>query len=112
MSFTLHYAKTYKVEYARDYSFGNWKQAEVNELLHELCPDMWQNDDYYYSEDIEISKDELREAIRKLREEYNDTEPLGWMLKDGISYNDIADFLQAALDGADKDNDFVRFAWF
>lgn len=119
MGYRLHYAKIYKVEYSTNASFSHLTE-EVNELLQELCPNIvTNNDDNYCADELEISKEEIEEAIRKLHEERSDFDDdhydlrPTWMQERDISYSDIAEFLQDALDeNSDPDNDYVKFAWF
>lgn len=113
MGYRLHYATTYKVEYSG--GFGNHLTEDLNNLIAGICPGaFFDRDEIAYSTEIEIYNEELKEGIKKLKK-YNDTQFKSMytnLYNEGYKVKDVVEFLQDALDNADKDNDFVKFYWF
>ena len=108
MGFRLNNIKRKVIEYGSQEAF-NYMQEEINNLLLDLCPDM-----YYDSEDppwfysFSIDKEELKQAIKTLLET-----PDILISKDpkNYTYEDLADFLQKSLDECENEYE-VFFEWF
>ncbi len=110
MGCRLHVAKTYKVEY--DKADFNHLQKQINQLLSDICPSVcWNGNETNYSNDMEISREELKRGIKLLRNGMNDKEFLHYKI-DGYSRTEVADILEQFLNEADPDNDFVKLFWF
>ena len=113
MGYRLHYATTYKVKYdGGDFSHNTY---EINSLLQELCPNMWDNNDIDtgYADELEIKREEAQEAIKTLEKWHEEVEEVPvWMQNERYTYLDIAEFLKEALEHSDQENDYIRFAWF
>ena len=109
----LRYATTYKVKYdGGDFSKCEY---EINSLLRELCPNMWDNNDIDtgYADELEIQRQDVEEAIKTLKKWHDDGEDkIFWMHDHGYTYLDIANFLEKALEHSDQENDYIRLAWF
>lgn len=113
MGYRLHYATTYKVKYdGGDFSHHAY---EINSLLQELCPNMWDNNDIDtgYADELEITREDAQEAIKTLEKWHEEVEEVPvWMQNERYTYLDIAEFLKEALEHSDQENDYIRFAWF
>jgi nicotinamide riboside kinase len=111
MGYRLHVAKTYRVEYGDGY-FNHCTET-INQLLGELCPCAWFDDEQRcFSTKWEIVREELQEAIQTIK---NDTEYYDRLLRSrNIEYDakEFAEILETYLKQSDKDNDYVVLEWF
>ena len=112
MSFTLRFAKEYKVEMSSN-TFGNYDASEIEELLIDLSEEndsdldevLYFNED---SNDFEIGKKRLVSVIKGIKnmsdEEYQEY---------GISETkeNLVEFFEDALANAEPSINFVKFEW-
>lgn len=108
MAVKLRAAKLYKVEFGKEH-FAH-QQWEVNELLGRLCPEaVWNVDIPAFADEVEITRCELQEAVRRIREMPNDD---FYMIVPDCDKEQFADTLQEVLNEADPYNDFIKLYWF
>lgn len=114
MGYKIRVASTYQVEY-RGYP-GRFSHCEevINNLICELCPNAWFTDDSpSYSDRIEVPREDLKEAVTKLKE---NKEEYAERLKEEVYFDytveDIIDAMQGWIDTSDQKNDYVVLHWF
>lgn len=112
MGFSCHVASKYEVKYGYT-CFSGSDQEYVNTTLHTLCPGMWHSGEYAgTSEDLEIPKDELEEAIVEIE---NNKKKYNKEIKDegyNLTANTMIENFKSLLENSDPKNDFVRLAWY
>ena len=123
MGYRAHVCKTYTVEYG----VGQMSHLseEVNNFLLEACfkdeqgqqVDVvrWYNcEDPVYSDELELNPEGLKMLIDTLRSgELDDLVEYRFSGHNGhYSASELADVFQSWLDNYDKNNNFIRIAWF
>ena len=112
MSFTLRFAKEYKVEMSSN-TFGNYDASGIEDLLMDLSEenDSVSDEVLYFNEgsnDFEIGKKRLVSVIKGIKnmsdEEYQEY---------GISETkeNLVEFFEDALTNAEPSINFVKFEW-
>lgn len=105
MGYRLHFAKVHKVEWEGGYFSGN-DVDDVRNLIQEYCDDSFWEDE---NSDIwEVGKEDFKAMIAKLRK--NGKAKSEQMPEH--SNAELADTFQEVLDGAEPDEDYIRFEWF
>lgn len=111
MEYTLHVAKTYKVQYS-EIGF-NWMSEEVNSFLCEMHLDLFRcypdhnGDIANYAENLEFDRENWRQMIAKLREH-----PERFALNKDFTNGKMADEMQRIMDLSDPDNNYIVLHWF
>ena len=109
MGYRLHAATLYKVEYGA--GTFNHLSEKINCLLDECPSAQWDKYEDQYSTDVEIDRSDIVTLIHRLRS--MDTEEFAEDYGiDGYTPNEVADDLQALLDEADHDNEYIHLSWF
>ena len=121
MGYRLHVCKKYVVEYGT--GAFNWGHTEINGLLNATCDGTFSGEDPYYSEEIEIKREEFKkltyeilkgtdEQIKKrLIEEYEMNEGDIKALQE-IGFDRIRDDFRMMYKESKKTGEYVRFCWF
>lgn len=112
MGVRLHYAEKYEVRYSQA-GFCNYLLPEINSFLYDLCGGFssCNGEDYYYSDEFEIDKGSIEDAIEELNDMDNSNLPTA-VADAGYTIADIRNMLIEAVNNSDPNNDYVVFAWF
>ena len=113
MGYRLHVAKVYKVEYALGDAF-NYKCEEFHNLLS-ACDATYTGESY--ESDFEVTKEDWRKAIDKLKHLYdlddNEREEIKGAVDDLASTTDeVIHMLEYYLEHADPDSDYLHLSFF
>lgn len=109
---TLKYMKVRKIEYGPSMFYKGFQQNEINRFLYEVNNNIWWKEIDYDSIDwadhLEVWKSEMPEMISKIRNYPDELIPFDQKY---ISKQELADFLQEALDKSEPNDDWVTFNW-
>ena len=113
MGYRLHVAKVYKVEYALDDAF-NYKCEEFHNLLS-ACDATYTGESY--ESDFEVTKEDWRKVIDKLKHLYdlddNEGEEIKGAVDDLASTTDeVIQMLEYYLEHAEPDSDYLHLSFF
>ena len=113
MGYRLHIAKVYKVEYALGDAF-NYKCEEFHNLLS-ACDATYTGESY--ESDFEVTKEDWRKVIDKLRHLYdlddNEREEIKGAVDDLASTTDeVIRMLEYYLDNAEPASDYLHLSFF
>lgn len=113
MGYRLHVARVYKVEYALGDAF-NYKSEEFHNLLS-ACGLEYTGDEY--DSDFEVSKEEWRKAIDKLKHlndlEDDKREEIKGAIDDLASTTDeVVSMMEYYLEHGDPDIDYLHLSFF
>ena len=113
MGYRLHVAKVYKVEYALDDAF-NYKCEEFHNLLS-ACDATYTGESY--ESDFEVTKEDWRKVIDKLKHLYdlddNEGEEIKGAVDDLASTTDeVIHMLEYYLDNAEPESDYLHLSFF
>ena len=113
MGYRLHVAKVYKVEYALGDAFS-YKCEEFHNLLS-ACDATYTGESY--ESDFEVTKEDWRKVIDKLRHLYdlddNEREEIKGAVDDLASTTDeVIHMLEYCLDNAEPASDYLHLSFF
>ena len=113
MSYRLHVAKVYKVEYALGDAF-NHKCEEFHNLLS-ACQVEYTGESY--DSDFEVSKDDWKKVIDKVKNLYslddNEREEIKGAIDDlGSTTDEVIDMLEYYLNNSEPDDDCLHLSFY
>ena len=113
MGYRLHVAKVYKVEYALGDAF-NYKCEEFHNLLS-ACDATYTGESY--ESDFEVTKEDWRKVIDKLKHLYELDEDTRDEIKGAIddlgsTTDEVIHMLEYYLEHADPDSDYLHLSFF
>jgi len=114
MGCRIHVASIYQIEYRGYPGKFSCCSEVINDLICELCPNAWFTDDSpSYADRIEVPREDLKEAVTKLKENKEEyAERLKEYSDFDYSVEDIIDAMQGWIDTSDQRNDYVILHWF
>lgn len=110
----LHVAKKYVVEYD-SYARFNWQASELHDFLNAMDIEVCGGDGTTYPLDFEISKDDWRKGITRLKSYSDDTMPddVSEALKAlELTKEEMVEVMAAYLNAADPNHEFLEFSFF
>ena len=113
MGYRLHVCKMYKVEYAMGDAF-NYKRMEFHNLLS-ACDVEYSGDEF--DSDFEVSKEEWRKAIDKLKHLHDLDEDKRDEIKGAIedlasTIEEVIHMMEYYLEHGDPDIDYLHLSYF
>ena len=113
MGYRLHVCKVYKVEYAMGDAF-NYKSMEFHNLLS-ACDVDYNGDEF--DSDFEVSKEEWRKAIDKLKHLHNLDDDKRDEIKGAIddlssTTDEVIHMMEYYLEHGDPDIDYLHLSYF
>ena len=106
MSYCLHYAKKYQVEWS-DNTLFNWGWDEFNRLIIDNCKHYWRTN----PDDGDVEGIDKEEFIALRDKIVNDEVDVNVYFEDE-NKEDILAFMNEIIDNAEEGIDYFRFTWF